>query len=194
MSSAQLTLLEQIDKIASFVYCVSWYIDLSQMCINYICVRGRAGHVARTVWAILDAASKHGLDVLVPEQPAALLLHPVKPAAARRSTMPSSGQDEGKGRASERGGNDLENATANLYQVSVKTACQGFSLRLDGLPASPWYKEKYCICRNEFFCTAKCSVVYGYVLLCFLSFDRQCVCLNSVCQGVTRNMLFPDNL
>eukprot|EP00904_Undaria_pinnatifida_P009167 jgi/Undpi1/5380/HiC_scaffold_2.g00661.m1 len=72
----------------------------------------RAGHVARTVWAILDAASKHGLDVLVPEQPAALLLHPVKPAAARRSTMPSSGQDEGKGRASERGSKGPEGATA----------------------------------------------------------------------------------
>ena len=66
--------------------------------------------MARTVWALLDAASKHGLDVLVPEQP--LLLHPVKPAATNRSARPSSRPDASKGRASEAGRKRSGGATA----------------------------------------------------------------------------------
>lgn len=63
----------------------------------------RAGHVARTVWALLDAASKHGLDVLVPEE-RPLLLHPVKATATNRAPgHPSHPDARGKARASEVG-------------------------------------------------------------------------------------------
>lgn len=84
------------------------------LCASCVCCvhRHRAGHVARTVWALLDAASQHGLDVLVPEE-RPQLLHPVKPTATNRSARPSSHPDAGgKGRASEAGRKGAGGATA----------------------------------------------------------------------------------
>lgn len=59
--------------------------------------------MARTVWALLDAASRHGLDVLVPEQ-RPLLFQSVKAAATNRTAGHSPHPDaRGKARASEAG-------------------------------------------------------------------------------------------
>ncbi|CAM9103685.1 unnamed protein product [Laminaria digitata] len=81
----------------------------------------RAGYVARTVWALLDAASKHGLDVLVPEQ-RALLVHSVKPATTKNGSVRSSSHHyKGKGRASETGRrNGAGGATAVAAPVWAK--------------------------------------------------------------------------
>lgn len=65
----------------------------------------RAASVARTVWTLLDAASKHGLPLTVPKEPPPA--QPVKPTRAARSGRLSSSRGVSMGRGSGLGGGGL---------------------------------------------------------------------------------------